>query len=84
MALVEPPMGPLFDGYRKSCTYPETNPFYNFICVIEPLFKDLVTNDIGKSFLTAFGTSGAVRRLELTFLWSAQLTSVGHVDVSIP
>ncbi|KAJ7917459.1 hypothetical protein B0H13DRAFT_327514 [Mycena leptocephala] len=60
MALVEPPMGLLFDGYRKSCTYSETNPFYNFICVIEPLFKDLVTNDIGKSFLTAFGTSGAV------------------------
>jgi hypothetical protein len=25
-----------------------------------------------------------VRWLELTFLWSAQLTSVGHVDVSIP
>ncbi|KAJ7700958.1 hypothetical protein B0H16DRAFT_1705537 [Mycena metata] len=60
LAFVEPPMGPLIEEYRKSCTYSKTNPFYDFICVIEPFFKDLVSNDIGKSFLTAFGTSGAV------------------------
>ncbi|KAJ7167068.1 hypothetical protein C8R46DRAFT_1351250 [Mycena filopes] len=60
LALVEPPMGPLIDEYRKSCGYSETNPFHDFICVIEPFFKELVSNDIGKSFLTAFGTSGAV------------------------
>ncbi|KAJ6526781.1 hypothetical protein B0H19DRAFT_1196970 [Mycena capillaripes] len=60
MALVEPPMGPLIEQYRKTCSYAETNPFYDFICVIEPFFMDLMSNDIGKSFMTAFGTSGAV------------------------
>ncbi|KAJ7023611.1 hypothetical protein C8F04DRAFT_1233133 [Mycena alexandri] len=60
LAFVEPPMGPLIEEYRKSCTYSKTNPFYDLICVIEPFFKDLVTNEIGKSFLTAFGTAGAV------------------------
>ncbi|KAF7371386.1 hypothetical protein MSAN_00775100 [Mycena sanguinolenta] len=60
MALVEPPMGPLIAGYLQSCTYSQENPFHDFICVIEPFFQDLVGNDIGKSFLTAFGTAGAV------------------------
>jgi hypothetical protein len=53
-------MGPLIEGYLKSCTYLETTPLRGFICVIEPLFQELMSNDIGKSFITAFGTSGAV------------------------
>ncbi|KAJ6477861.1 hypothetical protein C8R47DRAFT_1139662 [Mycena vitilis] len=60
LALVEPPMGPLIEGYRKSCVYADTNPLHDFICVVEPFFKDLMSNDVGKSFITAFGTSGAV------------------------
>ncbi|KAF8175872.1 hypothetical protein K438DRAFT_2044443 [Mycena galopus ATCC 62051] len=60
MAFVEPPMGPLIEEYLKSCTYSETNPFHGFICVTEPFFLDLVGNDVGKSLLTVFGTSGAV------------------------
>ncbi|KAF7339032.1 hypothetical protein MVEN_01979400 [Mycena venus] len=60
LALVEPPVGPLIEEYLQSCTYSKTNPFHDFICVIEPFFQELVSNDMGKSFLTAFGTSGAV------------------------
>ncbi|KAJ7762095.1 hypothetical protein B0H16DRAFT_1688232 [Mycena metata] len=60
LAFVEPPMGPFIDECRKSCTYSETNPFHDFICVVEPFFKDLITNDIGKSLFTAFGMSGTV------------------------
>ncbi|KAJ7439082.1 hypothetical protein FB451DRAFT_1302783 [Mycena latifolia] len=60
MALLEPPMGPLFEEYLQSCTYSKTNPFYDFICIIEPFFKELLSNEIGKTFLTAFGMSGTV------------------------
>ncbi|KAJ7673740.1 hypothetical protein DFH06DRAFT_1292592 [Mycena polygramma] len=60
LALVESPMGPLIEGYRKSCLYADTNPFRDFICFVEPFFQDLMSNDVGKSFITAFGTSGAV------------------------
>ncbi|KAJ7238306.1 hypothetical protein B0H12DRAFT_1137493 [Mycena haematopus] len=68
MALVEPPMGPLIAEYLKSCTYSDANPLHDFICVIEPFFQDLVSNDVGKSFLTAFGTSGAVMSTYLFIL----------------
>ncbi|KAJ7074521.1 hypothetical protein C8F01DRAFT_1100751 [Mycena amicta] len=63
-ALIDPPMGPLVQGYRDSCTgYSPTSPFYDFICVIEPFFKELVTNELGKGLLTLFGTAGGVMSL---------------------
>ncbi|KAJ6461690.1 hypothetical protein C8R45DRAFT_1027745 [Mycena sanguinolenta] len=64
-ALIDPPMGPLIAGYLKSCTYSQENQFHDFICVIEPFFQDLVSNDVGKSFLAAFGTAGAVMSTSL-------------------
>ncbi|KAF7358438.1 hypothetical protein MVEN_00894300 [Mycena venus] len=57
---VQPPMGALFESYLNSCAYSKSNPFYSIICVLEPLFKDLVGNEIAKSFMTACGTVGAV------------------------
>ncbi|KAJ6564013.1 hypothetical protein B0H19DRAFT_1258528 [Mycena capillaripes] len=60
MALVEPPMGPLLEDYLQSCTYSNTNPFHDLLCIVEPFFKQLLSNEIGKSFLTAFGASGTV------------------------
>ncbi|KAJ7106273.1 hypothetical protein C8R44DRAFT_805955 [Mycena epipterygia] len=65
MALVDPPMGPLIASYLQSCTYAPGHPLHGFICVVEPLFRELVTNEIGKAFLTAFGTSGMVMSIHL-------------------
>ncbi|KAJ7683443.1 hypothetical protein B0H17DRAFT_1181634 [Mycena rosella] len=60
MAWVDPPMGPLIEGYLKSCTYPTRNPFRSVLCVLEPFFRDFVSNDLGKSLLTGTGTCGMV------------------------
>ncbi|KAJ7153093.1 hypothetical protein C8R43DRAFT_950496 [Mycena crocata] len=65
MAWIAPPMAALFKGYMDSCTYPSTNPFRGFLGVIEPMFRQLTSNDVGKSFLTAFGTSGMVMSTSL-------------------
>ncbi|KAK7056084.1 hypothetical protein R3P38DRAFT_3385801 [Favolaschia claudopus] len=60
MAFVQAPMSGLWSSYLDSCTYPKTTFFRNSICALEPLFKDLVGNEIGKSFMTIFGTAGGV------------------------
>ncbi|KAF7290571.1 hypothetical protein MIND_01297200 [Mycena indigotica] len=61
-ALVDPPMGPFVQNYRDTCTdYSPGNP----LCVLVPFFKELVTNELGKSILTAFGTVGGVLSLHL-------------------
>ncbi|KAJ7620365.1 hypothetical protein FB45DRAFT_930073, partial [Roridomyces roridus] len=65
MATFQPPMGLLMAEYIKSCPGYGTGAINNFLCIIEPLFKDLVTNEIGKAFLTAFGTSGVVMSTHL-------------------
>src|ERR1700761_1602287 len=61
LAWVDPPMGPFIAGLLETCTYAKTNPLHDFICVVEPFFKALVGDEVGRSFLTVFGTSGAVR-----------------------
>ncbi|KAJ6599740.1 hypothetical protein DFH09DRAFT_1128711 [Mycena vulgaris] len=60
MAWVDPPMGPLVESYLNSCSYSKANIFGGFLCVLEPYFKQLVSNDVGKSLLTACGTFGMV------------------------
>jgi hypothetical protein len=60
MALVEPPMGSILEEWIQSCAYSKTNPFHDFICIVEPFFEELLSNEIGKSFITAFGASGTV------------------------
>ncbi|KAK6987495.1 hypothetical protein R3P38DRAFT_3374681 [Favolaschia claudopus] len=60
MAFVQAPMSGLWSEYLDSCTYPKTTFFRNSICALEPLFRDLVVNEIGKSFMTLFGTAGGV------------------------
>jgi hypothetical protein len=61
LAVVKPPMGPLIESYLKSCIYSKTNPFYDFICIVEPFFIELLANDVGKSILGVFGTCNMVR-----------------------
>ncbi|KAJ6559937.1 hypothetical protein B0H19DRAFT_1289476 [Mycena capillaripes] len=56
-AFVKPPLGPLFEGYLNSCIYSQSNPFYSFICIVEPFFAELVADDVGKSMITVFGAS---------------------------
>ncbi|KAJ7812024.1 hypothetical protein B0H14DRAFT_3753934 [Mycena olivaceomarginata] len=58
MALVEPPMGSILEEWIQLCAYSKTNPFHDFICIVEPFFEELLSNEIGKSFITAFGASG--------------------------
>ncbi|KAJ7613206.1 hypothetical protein FB45DRAFT_1009169 [Roridomyces roridus] len=65
MATFQPPVGTLMAEYIKSCPEYGTGAINDFLCIIEPFFKDLVTNEIGKAFLTAFGTSGAVMSTHL-------------------
>ncbi|KAJ7446551.1 hypothetical protein FB451DRAFT_1188642 [Mycena latifolia] len=60
MAWVDPPMGPLVESFLASCTYSTSTPLRGFLCVLEPYFKHLVSNDIGKSLLTVCGTFGMV------------------------
>ncbi|KAJ7181305.1 hypothetical protein C8R43DRAFT_968888 [Mycena crocata] len=65
LAFVVPPMGRLIESYLESCAYSTSNPFHGFLCIVEPFFLDLVSNDIGKSFLTVFGTAGMVMSTHL-------------------
>ncbi|KAF7325734.1 hypothetical protein MKEN_00423800 [Mycena kentingensis (nom. inval.)] len=64
-ALLDPQMDAVFKSYLSSCTYGPNTPFRGLICILEPFFKDLVTNELGKGFLTAFGTTGSVMSLHL-------------------
>ncbi|KAJ7131830.1 hypothetical protein C8R43DRAFT_1239656 [Mycena crocata] len=68
MAWIAPPMAALFQGYMASCTYVESNPLRGFLCVVEPMFRQLTSNDVGKGLLTVFGTSGMVMSTYLYIL----------------